>query len=123
MARDGPAGRVPDRPARRPGAGGGSPLGGLRPGAAGGPADGALLATVPSGGPFEALRLARRLEPGLVAADLGAEALGGAIRAAFELPADRVAAYRRRAAAMLAPYAPEAVQKTVERDVLPVLLS
>ena len=86
-------------------------------------ADGALLATVPSGGPFEALRLARRLEPGLVAADLGAEALGGAIRAAFELPADRVAAYRRRAAAMLAPYAPEAVQKTVERDVLPVLLS
>ncbi len=30
-------------------------------------ADGALLATVPSGGPYEGLRLARRLDPSLVA--------------------------------------------------------
>ena len=86
-------------------------------------ADGALLATVPSGGPFEALRLARELEPDLVADDLGTDALGAAISAAFALPADRARTYRRRAAEMLRPYAPEAVQETVEGTVLPALLS
>ncbi len=86
-------------------------------------ADGALLATVPSGGPFEALRLARRLEPALVAGDLGAGALAGAIRAAFALPDERARAYRAKAAEMLRPYAPEAVQATVEREVLPALLA
>ena len=86
-------------------------------------ADGALLATVPSGGPFEALRLARRLEPALVAGELGGEALGEAIRAAFALPDERARAYRRDAAEMLRPYAPDAVQETVEREVLPALLA
>jgi hypothetical protein len=85
-------------------------------------ADGALLATVPSGGPFEALRLARRLEPALVARDIGAEALAAAIRAAFALPDERARSYRRRAIEMLRPYAPEAVQKRVEGEVLPALL-
>ena len=86
-------------------------------------ADGALLATVPSGGPFEALRLARELgEPALVAAALDGAALGAAIRAAFELPDERVRAYRAAALERLRPFSPQAVQETVERDVLPRLL-
>jgi hypothetical protein len=86
-------------------------------------ADGTLLATVPSGGPFEALRLARELgEPSLVASEVGGEALGAAIRAAFELPEGRVEAYRAAALDALRPFRAEAVQETVEREVLPRLL-
>ncbi len=86
-------------------------------------ADGALLATVPSGGPFEALRLARELgEPALVAPALDGAALGGAVRAAFALPDERARAYRAAALEQLRPFAPQAVQDTVERDVLPRLL-
>ncbi len=86
-------------------------------------ADGALLATVPSGGPFEALRLARELgEPSLIASEVGGEALGAAIRAAFELPEERVRAYRAAALEALRPFRAEAVQKTVEQEVLPRLL-
>jgi hypothetical protein len=86
-------------------------------------ADGALLATVPSGGPFEALRLARELgEPSLIASEVGGEALGAAISAAFEVPEERVRAYRAAALEVLRPFQPEAVQKTVEQEVLPRLL-
>jgi glycosyltransferase involved in cell wall biosynthesis len=86
-------------------------------------ADGALLATVPSGGPFEALRLALELnEPALIAPKLDGEALGGAIRAAFELPEERVRAYRAAARERLRPFAAQAVQKTVEHEVLPRLI-
>jgi glycosyl transferase family 1 len=85
-------------------------------------ADGALLATVPSGGPFEALRLARELEPALVARKGEPAELGRAIRAAFELPEERARDYRRRAAELLRPYRSEAVQETVSREVLPALL-
>ncbi len=86
-------------------------------------ADGALVATVPSGGPFEALRLARRLdEPALVASSMEPGELGGAIRAAFDLPDDRAAAYRQRAGELLRPLRPEAVQSTVAEEVLPRLL-
>ena len=85
-------------------------------------ADGALLATVPSGGAFEALRLARKLDSSLVAAAVEPVELGRAIRAAFELPDVSVREYRRRAAEMLRPFRAEAVQETVRRDVLPVLL-
>ena len=66
-------------------------------------ADGALLATVPSGGPYEGLRLARRLDPSLVAAEIDAAALAPAIRAAFEMPDDRVRTYRHNAADLTAP--------------------
>ena len=85
--------------------------------------DGALLATAPSAGPFEALRLARKLEPELVAASSEAEALGRAIRAAFELPDARVSAYRAHAAELLRPYRPEAVQATISEEVVPALLA
>jgi glycosyltransferase involved in cell wall biosynthesis len=85
-------------------------------------ADGALLATVPAGGPYEALRVARGLEGALVADRVDGAALGPAIRAAFELPEEQVTAYRARAAELLRPYRSEAVQETVERELLPALL-
>ena len=85
-------------------------------------ADGALLATVPSGGPYEALRLARRLDPSLVATEIDGAALAAAIRAAFELPQERVREYRERAAELMRPYRSEAVQETVTHELLPALL-
>jgi hypothetical protein len=85
-------------------------------------ADGALLATVPSGGPFEALVLARDLEPSLVAARIDAQALAEAIRSAFALGGEHVRAYRAAGAERLAAYRPEALVRTVEERVLPALL-
>ena len=85
-------------------------------------ADGALLATVPAGGPYEALRVARRLESSLVADAIDAAQLGTAIRAAFDLSEDRADAYRARAAELLRPYRSHEVQKTVANELLPALL-
>lgn len=85
-------------------------------------ADGALLATVPSGGPYEGLRLARQLEPSLVATAIDGRALAPVIRTAFELPEERVRAYRERAAELMRPYRSETVQQTVTGELLPALL-
>jgi hypothetical protein len=85
-------------------------------------ADGAVLATVPSAGPFEALALARELEPTLVAAELDAALLAGCVREAFAMSEESVRAYRERAADRLAPYRPEALAAAVEREVLPALV-
>jgi Glycosyl transferases group 1 len=85
-------------------------------------ADRALLATVPAGGPYEALRVARQLEGSLVADAIEPGALGTAIRAAFELPEERVRDYRARAVELLRPYRSDAVQETVARELLPALL-
>jgi Glycosyl transferases group 1 len=86
-------------------------------------ADGALLVTVPSGGPFEALAPARELAPELVTQAVDAGQLAAAIRTAFELPEERVRSYRERAAALLEPLRPEAVQRVVTEQVVPALLS
>ena len=85
-------------------------------------ADGALLATVPAGGPYEALRVARELDDRLVADAVQPSALGTTIRAAFGLGDDEAGAYRERAAELLRPYRSDAVQATVERELLPALL-
>jgi hypothetical protein len=85
-------------------------------------ADGALLATVPAGGPYEALRVARQLASSLVASQIDAPQLGAAIRAAFELPEEGAREYRERAADLLRAYRPAAVQKTVAEELLPALL-
>jgi len=85
-------------------------------------ADGALLATVPSAGPYEGVRLARRLDPALVAGGVDGASLGAAIRAAFDMPGERAGAYRERAAELLRPYRSEAVQQTVTSELLPALL-
>ena len=86
-------------------------------------ADGALLATVPSGGPYEGVRVARHLNGDLVADSIDPTRLGPAIRAAFELPDEQARAYRRRATELLRPFRSEAVQDTVARDLLPSLLA
>jgi Glycosyl transferases group 1 len=86
-------------------------------------ADGALLVTVPSGGPFEALALARELAPELVADAVAPAPLAAAIRAAFALSDERVGRYRTEAATMIEPFRPEAVQRVVAEEVLPALLS
>jgi glycosyltransferase involved in cell wall biosynthesis len=85
-------------------------------------ADGALLATVPSGGPYEGLRVARRLDPSLVAEEIDAAAFARAIRAAFEIPDERARAYRQNATELLSPYRSEAVQETVTSELLPALV-
>jgi glycosyltransferase involved in cell wall biosynthesis len=81
-------------------------------------AAGAALVTVPSEGPYEALPLARRLDPALVADAIDADSLAGAIRAGLDVDLDDYAA---RAAEVLAPYQPEAVRRTFEERVLPAL--
>ena len=85
-------------------------------------ADGALLVTVPSGGPFEALAMARRLAPELVTASVAAAPLAAALRAAFALPPEEVERYRAEAARLIEPFRPEAVQIAVKEEVLPALL-
>jgi len=85
-------------------------------------ADGALLATVPSGGAYEALALARELEPSLAAETLDPAALAEALRNAFALPPERVDRYRRDAAMRLAAYSPQALASRVASDVIPALL-
>jgi glycosyltransferase involved in cell wall biosynthesis len=85
-------------------------------------ADGALLATVPSGGAFEGLRLARELDPRLVADAVDPDALAEAIRAAFAIDEEGAADYRERGARLLAPYRPDAIVRVLRERVLPALL-
>jgi glycosyltransferase involved in cell wall biosynthesis len=85
-------------------------------------ADGALLATVPSGGAYEAFALARELEPTLAADAIDPGALAEAVRAAFALTPGRVERYRREAAMKLAAYSPQALVKRMESEVIPALL-
>jgi hypothetical protein len=85
-------------------------------------ADGGLVATVPSGGPFEALALARELAPELIADAIAADPLATALRAAFELPEQQVESYRERAASMLERFRPAAIERTVATQVVPALL-
>ena len=85
-------------------------------------ADGALLATLPSGGAYEALALARELAPELTAPRIDPEGLAAALRAAFAMDPEHARAYRARAAELLAGYRPEALERTVREEVLPALL-
>jgi len=85
-------------------------------------ADGALPATVPSGGAYEALALARELEPSLAAETLDPAALAEALRNAFALPPERADRSRRAAAMKLAAYSPQALASRVASDVIPALL-
>lgn len=75
-------------------------------------ADGCALVTTPSPGPYAALPLARELDPRLVADDLP-------IRLALD---DPVPDYASRAAALLAPWQPEGVDRVVASELLPRLL-
>jgi glycosyltransferase involved in cell wall biosynthesis len=77
-------------------------------------ADGCMLVTTDAPGPYEARDLARRLDPRLVGDDLA-----GALRTALDDPAP---GYAARASELLAPFAPEAVDRTVADELLPRLL-
>jgi glycosyltransferase involved in cell wall biosynthesis len=85
-------------------------------------AHGDLLVTVPSPGPYEALALARELEPRLVADEVSAEALAEALSAAVALSAGQKMTYRDRARELVAPYARETLRKRLKDEVLPALL-
>jgi hypothetical protein len=84
--------------------------------------DGALVATVPSGGPFEALAIARELAPELVSDVVDAASLATALRAAFAMPEHGAQAYRDRAAGLLLRFKATAVERTVAAEVVPALL-
>jgi len=85
-------------------------------------AAGALLVTAPSDGAYEALAYAREIDGRLVAADLSAQALARALRAAFELGAPERTEYRRRARELTEGHSREELQSRLEKDVLPILL-
>jgi glycosyltransferase involved in cell wall biosynthesis len=85
-------------------------------------ADGALLATVPSGGAYEALAVARELEPRLAADTIDPGALAESLRVAFELTPEQIARYRHEAGMKLAAYSPQALTRRLESEVIPALL-
>jgi hypothetical protein len=84
-------------------------------------AAGTPLVTVPSPGAYEALHVARELAPRLVATDVSAAALAGALRAGFDLDDAARARYAEQAAAALEPYRRPRVLATVRDAVLPAL--
>jgi glycosyltransferase involved in cell wall biosynthesis len=79
---------------------------------------GTPLVTVPSPGPYEALPIARRLAPDLVARDVSAPALADALEAGLAM---HDATYGPRAVAAVDPYRRENVLVTLRDDVLPAL--
>ncbi len=78
-------------------------------------ADGCLLVSTPSPGPYAALPIARRLDERLVGEDLAA-ALAAALT-------DPLPGYAQRAAEALAPYRRAAVDRVVAERLLPRLLA
>jgi len=76
-------------------------------------ADGCMLVSTPSPGPYPALGLARTLDSRLVSEDLA-----GALRTALD---DPVSGYHLQAAELLEPFARAAVDRTIACDVLPRL--
>lgn len=78
-------------------------------------ADGCLLVTTPTPGPYAALPIARKLDPRLVSEDLA-----GALRTALDDPAPD---YSARAEQALAPFRREAVDRLVAEQLLPRLLA
>jgi len=74
-------------------------------------ADGCMLVTTPSPGPYAALPIAHALDPRLVSPDLN-------VRAALDEPSD---GYAERAATALAAFSPQEVDRVVARDLLPLL--
>jgi glycosyltransferase involved in cell wall biosynthesis len=81
-------------------------------------AAGTPLVTVPSPGAYEALPIARRLAPELVAADGSATALAAALRAGL---AHDDPTYAERARAAMEPYRRDAVLAVVRDELVPAL--
>lgn len=82
---------------------------------------GTPLVTVPSPGAYEALPLARRLAPALVAEEVSAPALTAAVTAGLRLDDAARAEYERHAGELLRPYRADAVRELLAVRVLPAL--
>ncbi len=82
-------------------------------------ADGCMLVTTPSPGPYVALPLARELDGRLVPPDHGIAELGVAVRTALD---DPLPGYAQRALSVLLPFRRAAVDKLVTELLLPTLL-
>jgi glycosyltransferase involved in cell wall biosynthesis len=78
-------------------------------------ADGCVLVTTEAEGPYEALGLARRLDPRLVGDDLAT-----ALRTALD---DPLPGYAAAARVLLEPYRTEVIDRTVAEELLPRLLA
>jgi hypothetical protein len=74
-------------------------------------ADGCMLVTTPSPGPYAALPIAHALDPRLVSPELN-------VQAALDEPSE---GYAERAATALAAFSPREVDRVVARDLLPLL--
>lgn len=85
-------------------------------------ADGKLLVTVPSDGPYEALHLVRALDPRLVSDEVSAEALARALGTAVSLSEEERSNLRSRAQVQLRPYSRESFGQRLAEQVLPALL-
>jgi glycosyltransferase involved in cell wall biosynthesis len=79
-------------------------------------AAGTPLVTLPSPGPYEALRLARELAPELVT-----DRLEEGLAAALGMDGAARESYRERALELLVPYREESIRATVAERVLPAL--
>ncbi|HEY2771483.1 MAG TPA: glycosyltransferase [Solirubrobacteraceae bacterium] len=86
-------------------------------------ADGALLVTAASAGPYDALALARQLAPELVASERSPGALAAAVRAAERLDEATRDAYRERAQVLVAPYTRESFTARLRDELLPELFA
>ncbi len=78
-------------------------------------ADGCMLVTTPSPGPYAALALARELDGRLVGEDIEAS-----LRAALDEPSP---GYAARAQELLQPFSPEVVDRLIAEQLLPRLLA
>ena len=86
-------------------------------------ADGSILVTAPSPGPFVALPIARELDPRLVADGDGADDLARALQAAFDMTDEERTEYRGRAGILLRPFSADSLEQRVRDELLPALLS
>jgi glycosyltransferase involved in cell wall biosynthesis len=86
-------------------------------------ASGTLLVTTPTLGPNPAFRIARRLDPSLVAEDHSVPALARVLRLALSRDGASRARYRERARAELTCYSRDHIRSIVAEDLLPALLS
>lgn len=85
-------------------------------------ADGALLVTLPSAGPYAAMSLNRTLAPALVAPTFSAGGLVKALESALRLGQVERDAYRSRASDLLRSHSQEQLEDLVRSRVLPALL-
>jgi hypothetical protein len=84
-------------------------------------ADGALCVTTPSPGPYEALALARSLDPQLVSDSERPESLAAALGAAAALTDAERHRYRSCATEMMAAYSRARFRERLQSEVLPAL--